>query len=186
MGFPGMDGGMTVYIPPPPGAVELNLGDEWRARFVAEATMPKGIPMDYGYALLVMGDRGYVVRPRGQPQWGTVEAPAEPGEKAAAWAKRAAKEQANAAVARADLVGYLECRATSHNPSFPPGATVVRPIYRLVAKTVKDLGPDAPFERRRLPLNEYAMAIRTRYPELHHYLVPALDEYIAMRARGEV
>lgn len=185
MGYPGMEN-MTFYSPPPPGVVELNLGDAWRARFVVEDTVPAGIPMDYGYALLVLDDRGYVVRPAGEATWGTLEAPAEPGEKAAAWAKRVVKEQANATVARADLLGYLECRATSHNPDFPPGATTVRPIYRVVAKAIKDSGPGAPFERRRLPLNEYAMALRTRYPELHHYLVPGLNDYIAMRARGEV
>ena len=60
----------------------------------------------------------------------------------------------------------------------------MRPIYLIIAKQVKDLGPSAAYERRRLPLNEYTMAIRTRYPELHNYMVPAVDVYLTLRARG--
>ena len=188
MAFPGMDtGGVTIYFPPPPGAMELNFGDEWRARYVSGEELPKGIPATYGYALLVLDEKGYVVRSRGEDgPWGTIEGDFLAGEKGPAWAKRVAKEQANATPARSELVGYLECRATSHNPDFPVGATTVRPIYLIIAKQVKDLGPSAAYERRRLPLNEYTMAIRTRYPELHNYMVPAVDVYLTLRARGEI
>lgn len=174
---PGYD---TFYEPRWPAVVEINISDEWRARWVDEQELPKDAPVDYGYVVVWMDDRGYVTRPAGEEVWRTVEGAPEPGEGAAAFVKRAAREQTGAIPAQVNLVGFLECKATSHNPAHPAGTIRVRPLYILVAKSMKDLGPGSPFERRRLPLNEHMAALRHRYPELETYLGKAAGLYASL------
>lgn len=181
MGFPEVG---NVYLPPPPGALELNLGDEWRARWVDEQVLPKGSPVVYGYALVFLGDRGYVTRKRDSEKWGTVEGELLPGEKPDAFVKRAARDQTGAVPGRIELVGYLECRATSHNKRYERDVRTVQPIHLVVARDVKDVPDGSGFERRRLPLNEYMATIRSRYPELEGYLAKAVERYVVSRARG--
>lgn len=167
--------------------IELNLGDEWRARWVEAEPMPDGVPALHVYGVLLMDDKGYVVRERGsEARWGTIEGPPAPGETPEAAIKRLAKDQANATAARLEMMGYLDCRATSHNGSYPKDTRAVRPIYLFPAKQVKDLGSTAPFERRRLPMNEYMVAIRNRYPEIDDYLPKAVERYMVLRAKGEL
>lgn len=188
MGFPGMEDmpAISFYQAPPPGLLELNLGDTWRARYVEATDLPEGIPAAYGYALVMMDDKGYVVRPKGATKWGTVEGDFNSGEAPAGWLKRALAEQANAVAGDTALIGYLECRATSHNPDFDLGAMTVRPLYRVAARQVKDMPSGAQFERRRLPMNEYTMAIRNHYPEVQAYLIQGIDGYVIRRAKGEL
>jgi hypothetical protein len=167
--------------------IELNLGDEWRALWVEGQPFPEGVPVLHLYAAVLMGDKGYVVRERGSDaRWGTVEGPVAPGEKPDAAIKRMAKEQVNATPVRLELMGYLRCRATSHNTEYPKDSPAVRPIYLFAAKQVKDLGSTASFERRRLPMNEYMVAIRSRYPEIDDYLPKAVERYMVLRAKAEL
>ncbi|MEX1104054.1 MAG: NUDIX domain-containing protein [Dehalococcoidia bacterium] len=167
--------------------VELNIGDEWRARWVEGEGLPADVPVLHVYGSLVMDDKGYVVLERGsEARWSTVEGSVAAGEKPEPALKRLAKEQANATVARVEMVGFLDCRATSHNPDYHKDSRSLRPIYLVAAKQVKDLGSGAAFERRRLPMNEYMMAIRNRYPEIDDYLPKAVERYMILRARGEL
>ena len=91
----------------------------------------------------------------------------------------------NATAGVPHLLGYYECRATSHNPDFPVGTTTVRPIYLFAATKLKDIGRESGFERRRLPLNEFAKALRTGYPELNESITIAVDRYLVLQSRGE-
>jgi ADP-ribose pyrophosphatase YjhB (NUDIX family) len=167
--------------------VELNIGDEWRGRWVDDEPLPAGVPVLHLYGVLLMDDRGYVVRERGSAShWATIEGPVGPGEKPETALKRMAKEQANAAPARMEMVGFLDCHATSHNGDYPRDSRSIRPIYLFAAKQVKDLGSAAAFERRRLPMNEYLVAIRNRYPEIDDYLPKAVERYMILRAKGEL
>ena len=166
--------------------VELNLGDHWLGRWEGEEPVPSGVPVLHVYGVLLMDDRGYVTRARGSDVWGTIEGPVAEGEKPEAAIKRMAKEQANATAALVSPMGYLDCRATSHNPTHPKDARAIRPLYLVAAKQIKDLGREAPTERRRLPMNEYMMALRGRYPEIDEYLGRAVERYMIMRARGEL
>jgi hypothetical protein len=179
-------GGFPSYEPRWPGVVELNLGDQWRARWVDEQELPPNAPVAYAYALVFMGDRAYLTRPIGEEPWRTVEGPVPPGEAPEAALGRLAAEQTGAVAARLLLVGFLECRATSHNPEYEAGAVTVRPVYALVAQEMTDLGPGSPYQRRRLLTNEHIEAIRQRYPELWKYLGKASERYLVLRARGEV
>lgn len=167
--------------------VELNIGDEWRGRWEDEEPLPLGVPVLHLYGVLLMDDKGYVVRERGSSTaWCTIEGSLEEGEPPETALKRMAKEQANAAAARIEMVGFLDCRATSHNRQYPKDSRSIRPVYLFAAKQVKDLGPAAPFERRRLPMNEYMVAIRNRYPEIDDYLPKAVERYMILRAKGEL
>ncbi|MFN0095213.1 MAG: NUDIX domain-containing protein [Dehalococcoidia bacterium] len=185
MAFPGMNGPLP-YIPDPLGVRELNISDEWRGRWVEGAALPDGVPVLHGYAVVICDDKGYVTRPAGDARWGVVEGVVAPNETPLAWAKRAAKEQASATAGVVEMLGYLDCRATSHNAAFPVGTPSVRPIYLFAAKTVKELGKASGYERRRLPLNELAALLRSRYPEFEREMSDAVNRYMVLRAKGEV
>lgn len=175
----------TVYIPKPGGKLELNLGDAWRGRFTDADELPESAPVDYGYAVLFMGDKGYVSRRGSDEPWSVIEGAFAESETADAWAARVAMEQAGATLARTELVGYLDCKATSHNPDYEAGTIRVRPVFLFVAAAVDDVPEETGYARRRLPFNEHARAIRDRYPELQAYLTKALDRYMVLRAKGE-
>jgi len=182
MGFPDVG---NIYIPPPLGVVELNLADQWRARWVAEQVLPKDAPVVYAYSLVFMGDKGYVTRSTGETAWDTVEGELATGEKPETFVKRAAKERTGAIVGKVELIGYFECKATSHNAGYPKDTLTLRPIYVAVAKQVKDIPAGSAYERRRLPLNEYMAALRSRYPQLELYFAKAVERFAIMRAKGE-
>ncbi len=170
----------------PAAVIELNLGDEWRARWVDAATLPVGTPVDYVYSLVFMGEHGYVTRRVGSEAWGTVEGRPDSAETPAAFLKRAAKEQTGATPGTVELVGFLECRATSHNRECESGTVRLRPIYVLIAKQVKDLGRTSLHERRRLPLNQHIAALRKRCPELETHISRAAGAYAIIRSRQDV
>jgi hypothetical protein len=177
--------GPLPYIPPPLGVKELNLNDAWRAVWYERDELPPDVPSLYGYAVVVSDGKGYAVREAGSDAWGTVEGAIQFDEKPADWLKSAAAAQAGAEGLKPALMGYYECRATSLNPDFPKGATALRPIYLVVARKLRDLGKDSPFERRRLPMNEFAGVLRGRYPELRASITRAVDRYAVLQARGE-
>ena len=184
MVLPGMEN-MNFYIADPLGRKELNLNDDWRAVWVGSDTLPANAPVVYGYAMVVMEDKGYVTRRAGDEVWGVVEGVVSPVEKPEQFVKRATLEQAGAQSGRGILIGYFDCRATSHNADYPVGSATVRPVTLFIAKKMKDIGRDSGFERRRLPLNEFAVALRKRYPEVIDAMSGALNQYMVMRARGE-
>ena len=185
MSIPGVNLDGPIYIPKPAGVRELNIGDAWRATWVSADELPAGVPMLHGYVVVVSGDKGYVSRRTSAPTWGVAEGAVQAGEEPAAFASRAAREQAGATAGKAHLIGYYECRATSHNPDFPVGATTLRPIFLFAATKLKDLGPDSGFERRRLPLNEFARTLRASYPELHESITTAVDRFLVLQSKGE-
>ncbi len=165
---------------------ELNLGDQWLGRWEDEEPMPDGVPVLHVYGVLLMDDKGYVIRARGTEVWGTIEGPVLPGEKPEIAIKRLAKEQANATTSLVSPVGFMNCRATSNNPAYAKDARAIRPLYLVAAKQVLDLGRGAATERRRLPMNEYMMALRGRYSEIADYLGKAVERYMILRAHGEL
>ena len=186
MGIPSIADLGNIYIPPPLAVLELNLGNQWRARFAESDELPPNAPLAYGYAIVFMGDKGYVTRKGDDGGWGVVEGPFEAGEKPQAWLKRLANEQMGATPGRVELLGYLDCKATSHNAEFEPGAITVRPLYLVAAKAVKDLPRSSQYARRRLPLNEHAEAVRKRYPELTPFMALGFNRYAVWRAKGDV
>ena len=163
---------------------ELSIGNAWLARWVKDEPLPTDVPVDYAYGLVFLGDKGYVCRSQAASVWGTVEGATE-GADVAAFLSGAAHDQTGAVVGRQELVGFLYCKATSHNPEHESGAVRTRPIYVLVAKSMDDVPEGTGFVRRRLPLNEHLMALRDRYPELGKSMTEASEKYSIMRARGE-
>jgi ADP-ribose pyrophosphatase YjhB (NUDIX family) len=179
---------LARYKPRWVGTLELNIEDRWRATWVDEQELPEHAPVFYLYALVFKGDKGYVSRPEGSSEsWRTVEGELEPGETVDEAVARMALQQVGATVKRTSLVGFLECKATTHktDPRFKPGDVTVRPLYVVVAKSVEEIPEGAGFERRRLPLNEYMVAIRKRYPELDQDMARGAQMYAVMQARGE-
>ena len=175
----------SFYQPMPVAAKEVNFNDEWRARWFAQSELPESAPVAYEYVVVVMGDKGYVTRPKGATVWGSVEG-ARGDETPEACVRRSVKEQLGATAGRIDLLGFFECRATSHNPEFPKDFITVRPVYLVVAKKIDDLPRDSAFEKRRLPINEFMPALRGRYPELEAQVQAAGQRYAILRAQGEV
>lgn len=186
--MPGMpDGPYVEYDPRWPGVKEIKFGDDWRARYIAETELPADAPLSYGYALVLMDERGYVTRPKGnESAWFTVEGPIPAGQKADAWAKEAAKVQTGAVAGKVFVQGYLECRATSHNREFEAGAITIRPFLVVVAKKMGDIPEDSPHERRRLPINEYSREVRRQYAAFDEHVLAAIDRYLVMSRKGEL
>lgn len=179
-------GGAVDYTPRWGGAHEINIGDQWRARWNDEQALPKGAPVVYAYAVVCLDSKGYVTRKAGSTTWGTIEGDLRPGESPEAFVKRAAKEQVGARSGRLELIGFLECKATSHNVDYPRDAITLRPIYLFAPKQLGDVPDGSGYERRRLPMNEFVVALRSRYPELDQYLVKATERYAVLKARAEV
>lgn len=185
MGIPGMQSTDNFHFEPRwAGVRELNIGDAWRAMWVDDEPIPAGAPVLYGYVVVVSDGKGYVTRRAGKPAWGTAEGAAQAGEEPQAFARRLARQQTGAASGRAELVGYFECKATSHNPDFPAGTATVRPVYLFVATKMQEIGKDSGFERRRLPINEFVRALRAGYPELQDSLTGAVDRYMVAQGKS--
>jgi hypothetical protein len=180
--FPGMD--MNFYQPEWAGAKELNLGDQWRAMWVERDELPPNAPIVFGYVVVIADGKGYLTRRVGEDRWGIVESVVAVSEKPLDFVKRASLERVGASGGTTTLLGYFECKATSHNEQFPAGAATVRPIYLVAAKKLTELGRDSEFERRRLPLNEFVRALRDAYPEIREPILSAVDRYIVMQAKG--
>jgi hypothetical protein len=174
---------VAAYEPRWPGVKELNIQDDWRARWVDEQELPENAPVHFVYSLIVMGDKGYALREAGANRWGMLEGLV--GDLSAEkFLKTASKDRAGATLGTSELIGFFECKATRHNKEFAQGATTVRPFYVSVAKTVTDVAPNSGFERRRFPLNEYVVAMRGRYPELIPHLPTAFGRYEILRTKS--
>ncbi len=185
MGIPGMNSTDNFNFEPKwVGVRELNIGDAWRAMWVDGEPIPAGAPILHGYVVVVSDGKGYVTRRTGQSTWGTAEGAAQAGEAPEAFAKRLARQQTGASTGTLELIGYFECKATSHNPDFPAGTATVRPVYLFVATKMQEIGKESGFERRRLPINEYVRALRAGYPELQDSLTDAVDRYMVQHPRA--
>ena len=172
---------LAAYEPRWPGVVELNLQDQWRARWVDEQVLPPNAPVNYAYAMVVAGEKGYVLRRPGEPAWGMVEGAT--GERhAQQFMEDEVRGRMGIEPGLVELVGFFECKATRHNREYPQGTLTVRPLYLVVAKEVGDT--PGGWERRRLPMNEFMVALRSRYPELDEYLGKAALRYAVLRKEG--
>ncbi len=181
---PNFDPG-NYFIPDPPGVYEHNLGDLWRGVWQPANQLPEGVPVNHAYVLLYMDGRGYVVRTSEGDTWATPEGAPKADEAFDAFLARLLEEQAGASLKKYVVTGYLDCKATSHNPDFPAGTHSVRPLAIAIASAVKDQRPGSAYMRRRLPANEHIIAIRKRYPEFAKYMGDAISTYLIMHAKGE-
>jgi hypothetical protein len=166
------------------GVKELNLNDEWRAVWVDSDSIPVEAPVVYAYAVVAAEGKGYVTRPVAAAKYGIVETLVELGDDPAKAARDAALAQVGATAATVELMGYFECKATQFNKEYEPGTATVRPIYLIEAKKVRDIGKESGFERRRLPLNEFAVALRNRYPEMLDPLNKTVDLYTVRHVKA--
>ena len=183
--IPSMQDMMNMYQPRPAFKTELNLSDQWRGRWIDEQELPEYAPVNYAYAFVMMGDKGYVTRREDAQFWDTIEGAVENGDSAEAFVRRAAKERMGATLGTLDMLGFFECRATSHNPEFDAGSITVRPLYLAVAKKVEDVPDGTGYVRRRLPRNEYMKAMRDRYAEMKDYVGMAGSHYVMLQAKGQ-
>jgi len=184
--IPSMQDMMNMYRPRPAFKKELNLNDQWRGRWVDEQELPEYAPVNYAYAFVLMGGKGYVTRPKdGDSHWDTIEGAVEAGENAEKFVRRSAMERMGATVGTLEMIGFFECRATSHNPDYAVGSITVRPLYLVVAKKIDDVPEGSGYARRRLPLNEYMKAMRDRYAEIPEYVGMAGSRYVVLEAKGQ-
>lgn len=183
--IPSMQDMMNMYRPRPAFKKELNLNDQWRGRWVDEQELPEFAPVDYAYAFVMMGDKGYVTRREGDAHWDTIEGAPEEAETAETFVRRAARERMGAVAGTLEMIGFFECTATSHNPEFKAGSVTVRPVYLMVAKKVGDVPEGSGYQRRRLPRNEYMKAMRDRYAEIKEYVGMVASRYMVLEAAGQ-
>jgi ADP-ribose pyrophosphatase YjhB (NUDIX family) len=176
---------LAQYRPRWLGVYELNLGDAWRAVWERADELPEDAPVYFGRVVVVADERGYVTRQEGSETWQMVEGYLDPGETAEAFVKRAALEQTGAIVKSTHLVGFLECKATSHNPDFEAGTVTVQPLYLAVADKVSDVPEGSPYQRRRLPINEFLRLLRASHPEIERYVAEVGQKYAVLRAQGQ-
>jgi len=179
---------MSSYEPRWPGAVELNLADQWRARWVDEQELPANAPVDRVYSMVCMGDHGFATREPGTTRWEMLDAAAGEGEGEGdpeSLIRVVAELQTGVTARRVELIGFFECKATRHNPDCEAGTITVRPFYLVIGKQVADLADGSPFERRRMRMAEYMVAMRARYPEFEEYIGQGALRYAVLRARGE-
>ena len=181
-----------MHIPAvrPPGTVEVKIGDEWRARFNPATeeygeTLPAGAPVTHVWALLYYADKGYLVRSEGETSWDMLVIEGTDIADPAAQVARLAVERHGLTPGKVDLIGYFSCKATRHNTEFALGAETVRALYLVSVKQVSDVPEGSTYERRRLTLSEYGVALRSRYPHLELQMPIAAQRYAVMRARGE-
>ncbi|MCL4240655.1 MAG: hypothetical protein KJ048_04820 [Dehalococcoidia bacterium] len=175
---------LGAYEPRWPGVLELNLHDQWRARWVDEQELPANAPVHWAYGMVCMGDHGYATRAKGAAKWEMIEGPTGDGAPEA-FVKAAAIERMGATTGRLELIGFFECKATRHNTEFQQGTITVRPFYLVVAKKVADLPDGSGWERRRMRMAEFMVAMRARYPELEDYVGKCASRYAVLRAKGE-
>jgi ADP-ribose pyrophosphatase YjhB (NUDIX family) len=176
---------MANYKPRWAGVYELNMGDEWRAIWEAAEELPESAPVEQARAVVFKDERGYATRPAGSDaSWGIVEGHLDGNETPEQFVHRAAKEQTGATIESVHLVGFLECKATSHNPNFQAGDVTVQPLYVAIAKEIGDIPEDSPYERRRMPINEFMRAIRARHREIERYLNDAGQRYAVLQSKA--
>ncbi len=176
-----------MHIPAvrPPGTVEVKIGDEWRARWTPGEELPTGAPVTHVWALLYYGDKGYLVRSAGESRWDMLVIEGSDIPEPTAEVARLAIERHGLTPGKVDLIGYFSCKATRHNTEFALGAETIRALYLVSVKQVSEVPAESTYERRRLTLAEYGVALRSRYPHLELQMPIAAQRYAVMRARGE-
>ena len=165
---------------------EINLEDQWRGKWVAGEELPERAPVNFAYAVVLWKDRGYVTRRVGEDNWRTVEVAMELGDDPEPIVTEAVFQQTGAKVSELFLNGWFDCKPTILNEDVSGDAIRVRPLYLAVAESVEDVPEGSGFQRRRLPVNEFAVAMRRRYPEVLEHIRMAIDQYVVKRAKGEL
>ncbi len=121
---------LARYTPrAPAGVLELNISDHWRAKWVDADELPEDAPVFHAYAVVYKGDKGYVTRPAGETHWRTVEGDVQNDEDIDSFLARTVYEQMGIRIKKSELVGFLECKATTRNPKFEVG-TITPAVYR--------------------------------------------------------
>jgi hypothetical protein len=162
------------------------LGGEWKARWVDDQPLPSDIPIQWAYSVVICDDKGYVCRKKGTTLWDTTEGEPNDGEKAETFLQRIAKERVSASSGKIELVGFLDCKATSHNTKTKVGGRTTIPFFLTASGKVQNAPRDSEYERRRLPLNEFMKVLRARYPQFEEYMGLIVDRYQIMKAKGEI
>src|SRR5690606_19488219 len=100
MTLPGFGGGgPSIAERRTPGVKELNIGDQWRALFVDDE-LPPELEVTHAYVVVVKGERGYLLRRRGEGgNWTALEVEAEKGERIEDAIERVVGERMNGKVA---------------------------------------------------------------------------------------
>ncbi len=173
---------IAAYQPRWAGVLELNIQDQWRAKWADEQELPANAPVNYAYAMVCMENYGYAVRPEGAEKWGMIEG--ETGDQKPEAFIKERLTKLGVTPARIDLIGFLECKATRHNKDYAMGDITVRPFYIVTGKKVADPPKGTGFERRRFPLNQYIVALRARYPEFEDYVARGSLRYEIIRTKG--
>lgn len=177
---------LARYTPrAPAGVLELNISDHWRAKWVDANELPEDAPVFHAYAVVYKGDKGYVTRPAGETHWRTVEGDVQNDEDIDSFLARTVYEQMGIRIKKSELVGFLECKATTRNPNFEAGAITVRPLYIVVAGEIEDVPEESGYERRRMILRDHSTALRRHYPEIDEYINKAIQRYQVIYAKGE-
>ena len=167
------------------GVTEINLGDEWRGVY-EEGEPPEDTLVLFAIGILVKKDKGILVKKTTEVQWNILEGIPEKGESTDAFLKKIAEEHAGVSVNKILTLGHDNMKATRHNTEYDLGTPAVRTFSLVIAETMGQIPEESEYTRRRLPLSEYAVAIRKRYPEFTKHLGKALDQYIIMQAKGEI
>jgi hypothetical protein len=167
------------------GVIEINLGDNWRGVYT-EGAPPKNVPVLYAIGILVRKEKGFLVRKTAEDFWNVLEGNPVKGEQTDTFLSRIAEEQAGIDIDRIITLGFDDLKATRHNTDYEIGTQAIRTFSLVIADTVGQIPEESGYTRRRLPLSEYAVAVRKRYPEFTKHLGKALDQYIIMRAKNEI
>ena len=167
------------------GVFEINLGNNWRGVYT-EGAPPKDVPVLYAIGILVKKEKGFLVKKTVEDFWNVLEGNPEKGEQSDTFLSRIAKKQAGIAIDRILTLGFDDLKATRHNTDYEIGTQAIRTFSLVIADTVGQIPEESDYTRRRLPLSEYAVAVRKRYPEFTKHLGKALDQYMIMRAKDEI
>lgn len=167
------------------GVIEINLGDEWRGVY-EEGEPPEGTPVLFAIGILVKKDKGLLVKKITADRWSILEGIPEKDESTDAFLKRIAEEHAGVSTNKILTLGHDNLKATRHNTEYELGTQAVRTFSLVIAETVGQIPEDSEYTRRRVPLSEYAVTVRQRYPEFTKHLGKALDQYVIMRAKDEI
>jgi NUDIX domain len=176
-----------VRIPEPrwPARKELKLGNQYRAYFEAASVSTPEDPVGGIYLIVSSGDRFLLARKNGQVH-GIIEETFEDGQDVLEVARRTALERTGAKIQEVVMTGYLRCLATRHCADREPGSIHIRQVLLANASEVDDFPASSEYDRRRVNQRDLIQTIHKRHFELTEALVPAVSEWVKLRAQGKL